>query len=130
MDDAHLLAALIFSETKNLEDAKGVANVVMNRLKKPQRFGATLPDVIYAPSQFSGVNTEEYKKAINLQFKDKNEEKIFKSILPIANQAIKGTLEDNTGGSNHYVNLRLSKPSWIKKMEKKVKISEHTYYKE
>ena len=28
MDDAHLLAALIFSETKNLEDAKGVANVV------------------------------------------------------------------------------------------------------
>lgn len=130
MDDAHLLAALIFSETKNLEDAKGVANVVMNRLKKPKRFGATLPDVIYAPSQFSGVNTEEYKKAINLQFKDKNEEKIFKSILPIANQAINGKLPDNTYGADHYVNLKLAKPNWAKVYPKTTKIDQHTYFKE
>jgi spore germination cell wall hydrolase CwlJ-like protein len=130
MDDVHLLAALIFSETKNLEDAKGVANVVMNRLKRPERFGATLPDVIYAPSQFSGVNTEEYKKAINLQFKDKKEEKIFKEFLPIANQAIKGTLPDNVGGADHYVNLSLARPKFSRVYPKTAKIDKHTYYKE
>jgi spore germination cell wall hydrolase CwlJ-like protein len=130
MDDVHLLASVIFSETKDIEDAKGIANVIMNRLKRPERFGATLPDVVYAPYQFSGVNTDEYKKAINLQFKDKNEEKIFKSFIPIASQAINRTLPDNVGGADHYVNLKLARPSWIKKMEKKTKLGFHTYFKE
>ena len=130
MDDVHLLAATIFSETKNLKDAQGIANVIMNRLKRPERFGNTLPDVIYAPSQFSGVGTNEYKKAINLQFKDKNEEKIFKSILPIASQAIKGTLEDNTNGADHYANLKLAKPKWAKVYPKTAQIDQHTYFKE
>ncbi len=130
MDDVHLLASVLFSETKNLEDAKGIANVIMNRLKRPERFGMTLQDVVYAPAQFSGIGTDEFNKAANLQFKDKNEENIFKGFLPIANQALKGTLPDNVNGSNHYVNLSLSRPSWVKKMEKKTKIGSHTYFKE
>ena len=130
MDDVHLLASVIFSETKDLEDAKGVANVIMNRLKRPERFGATLQDVLYAPSQFSGIGTDEFKKAASLQFKDKNEEKIFKSFLPIANQAIKGTLADNVGGADHYVNLKLARPKWAKVYPQTGKIGKHTYFKE
>lgn len=130
MDDVHLLTAVLFSETKNTDDAKGIANVIMNRLKRPKRFGATLPDVIYAPAQFSGVNTDEYKKAINLQFINKDEEKIFKSFLPIANQAINGTLPDNVGGADHYVNLKLARPKWAKIYPKTTKIDQHTYFKE
>jgi len=130
MDLSHLLAATLFSETKDVEDARGIANVIINRSKRPDRFGATIPDVIYAPYQFSGVGTPEFQKAVNLQFENKDEEKIFKQFLSVASSAVRGTLEDNTNGADHYVNLKLSRPSWSKVYPKTVKIDQHTYYKE
>lgn len=130
MDSNHLLASVLFSETKDLDDAKGIANVILNRMKRPERFGATLQDVVLAPYQFSGVGTEEFNKAINLKFKDKNEEKIFKQFLSVASSATKGSLEDNTNGSDHYVNLKLARPKWAKVYPKMAKIKEHTYFKE
>jgi len=130
MDLSHLLAATLFSETKDVEDARGIANVIINRSKRPDRFGATIPDVIYAPYQFSGVGTPEFQKAVNLQFENKDEEKIFKQFLSVASSAVRGTLEDNTNGADHYVNLKLSRPSWSKVYPKTTKIGQHTYYKE
>jgi spore germination cell wall hydrolase CwlJ-like protein len=130
MDLTHLLAATLFSETKDLDDAKGIANVIINRTKRPARFGATIPEVIYSPHQFSGVGTDEFNKAANMQFKNKDEETIFKQFLSISSSAIRGGLEDNTNGANHYVNLKLSRPSWAKKMTKTAKIGEHTYFSE
>lgn len=130
MDDVHLLAAVLFSETKDLDDAMGIANVITNRMKRPERFGSTLQDVVYAPYQFSGVNSPEYKKASELSFKNKDEENIFKSFLPIASQALKGKLQDNTAGADHYVNLKLAKPKWAKVYPQTAKIGQHTYFKE
>lgn len=125
-----LLAALLFSETKDLKDAHGIANVVKNRMAKPKRFGETIEDVVYAPYQFSGVNSPEWDKAFNQKFKNKNEENIYKEMLSIAYKATSGKLEDITGGADHYVNLKLSKPSWSKVYENKGNIGEHTYFKE
>ena len=130
MDDTHLLAATLFSETKDLEDAKGIANVIKNRMNRPERFGNSMQEVILAPYQFSGVNSPEFQKAANLQFKSKEEENIFKQFLSISSAAIKGTLEDNTGGADHYVNLKLARPKWSKVYPKTTKIDQHTYYKE
>jgi spore germination cell wall hydrolase CwlJ-like protein len=130
MDENHLAAAVLFSETKDIEDAKGIMSVIMNRTKRPDRFGATITDVVLAPYQFSGVNSPEFQKAATLKFKNKDEEGIFKQFLSIVSSAKNGTLEDKTDGSDHYVNLKLAKPSWIKKMTKKNKIGEHTYFKE
>jgi len=129
MNQVQLLANLLFAETKDPEDAQAIANVVLNRLKRPERFGATLEDVIYAPYQFSGVGTNEWNKAVNQKFTD-NEAKIYKNFLIIANKALRGQLEDNTNGADHYANLKLSKPAWAKIYPKTTQTKFHTYFKE
>jgi len=130
MDATHLLAAVLFSETKDIEDAKGIANVILNRTKRPERFGGSLEEVVLAPYQFSGVGTPEFNKAANLQFKSKDEESIFKKFLSVSSSALRGGLEDNTNGADNYVNLKIAKPKWAKVYPKTAKIKDHTYYKE
>ena len=128
--DVQLLAALLFSETKNIEDAKGVANVVINRTKRPNRFGANLFDVITAPSQFSGVNTPEWDKALDIKNQSESEQKLYKQYLAISSSALRGTLKDTTNGADHYANLKLVKPEFSKVYPKTVVIDQHTYFKE
>ena len=130
MNEALLLATLLFSETKDLDDAKGIASVVMNRLNRPERFGQTLEDVIYSPYQFSGVNSNEWNKVVNKKFINKDEEDIFKNFLSVAHQAVTGKLEDIVGGADHYFNPKLANPSWAKKMKKTYENEFHSYYKE
>ena len=130
MDASHLLATTLFSETKNPEDAKGIASVIVTRTSNPRRFGGSLEEVIFAPHQFSGVGTTEWKKAQTLSFKNKNEENIFKEFLQISKLALSGKLQDPTGGADHYVNLKISKPNWSKVYKRTAQIGEHTYFKE
>jgi len=129
MNDAQLLATLLFSETKDLTDAEGIANVVKNRMNRPQRFGSTLPEVIFAPGQFSGVNSNEWNKVTRGQL-NPDEENIFKQMLRISHASLTGKLQDTTDGADHYVNLKLARPAWARVYEKKKKIGEHTYFKE
>ena len=56
-EDIHLLAAIIYWES-GWEPAHGqlaVANVVLNRVYSPRFKQNNIPDVIYAPGQFTGV---------------------------------------------------------------------------
>ena len=129
-NEVQLMATALFSETKDLDDAVGIANVMMNRLKNPQRFGKTLEEVVYAPSQFSGVGTPEWEKAATKKFKNSKEEGIYKQFLSVSSRALKGQLEDTTGGADHYVNLKLANPSWAKAYKSTAKIGQHTYFSE
>ena len=129
MNETELLANTLFSETKDYDDAEGIASVVMNRLKRPQRFGGDLQSVVLAPYQFSGVGSNEWKKAEQKKF-TKEEEKIYKNFLRISHSALIGKLEDKTGGADHYVNLKKANPSWAKVYKKTAKLGEHTYFKE
>jgi spore germination cell wall hydrolase CwlJ-like protein len=128
-NEVEVMANALFSETKDLEDAKGIANVILNRTKRPERFGGTVTDVVYAPSQFSGIYTDEWNKAVNKKF-TKEEEKIYKEMLQISSMAIKGTLKDTTGGADHYANLKLANPKFSKVYPKTAKMGQHTYFKE
>jgi len=133
-NNAALLANLLFSETKNLKDAHGILNVVNNRLARPKRFGETYQDVIFAEKQFSGVGTNEWNKAVNQQFTEKEAE-IYKEMLALAQRSLTGQLEDITGGADHYANVELLKkrnstPSWVKQYQQTSKIGEHTYFSE
>jgi len=130
MNEALLLAILLFSETKDLDDAKNIANVVLNRVKRPERFGENIENVIYAPYQFSGVGGNEWNKAERNKFVNKDEEDIFKNFLSVAHQAVTGKLEDDTKGADHYFNPKLANPKWAKKMKKMAENDFHTYYKE
>jgi len=130
MGDERDFASVLFAETKDLDDANAIASVIMNRAKKPDRFGKTVREVIYAPSQFSGVNSPEWNKAYNQKFVNKEEESIYKQMLQISYQALNGKLKDTTGGADHYVNLELAQPSWSKVYKKTIKVGKHTYFKE
>jgi hypothetical protein len=130
MNQAQLLATLLFSETKDPEDARGIANVVNHRMARPERFGGSMEEVIFAPSQFSGVNSPEWNKAASLNFKNKKEESIFKEFLQISNQAVKGQLPDNVNGADHYANLKISNPKFSRVYPKVATQGQHTYFKE
>jgi spore germination cell wall hydrolase CwlJ-like protein len=129
-----LIAQLIFSEVdknpKRFEkDAIAIAHVIKNRLSRPERFGSTLQDVVYAPYQFSGVNSNEWNK-ISSGKTTAQEQKIYKRILQISNGVWNGTIKDSTSGADHYYNPKLAKPSWSKKMKKTYSSDAHDYYKE
>lgn len=129
MNEILLLAQLLFSETKDPEDAKAIAWVVKNRLARPKRFGATLEDVVYAPKQFSGVGSNEWSKITTNKLTDK-EQKIYKKFLQIAGGVWTEQTDDPTSGADHYFNPKLANPSWAKEMEKVLSTSSHDYYKE
>ena len=129
MNEVQILATALFSETKDTEDAKNIANVILNRTKRPERFGSTIPDVVYAPYQFSGVGSNEWNKVVNNKLNEKEQE-VYKQFLQIAYQAVTGKLEDTTSGADHYFNPKLAKPSWAKKMTKTNENKYHQYYKE
>ena len=129
MDPIDLLATLLFSETKDMEDAISISHVVLNRMKRPQRFGESLEDVIYAPKQFSGVNSNEWNKVIEGKLTPKEQE-IYNSFRGIAEASIIGAINDPTEGADHYFNPKISNPSWAKEMTEVYKTPSHTYYKE
>jgi spore germination cell wall hydrolase CwlJ-like protein len=128
--EAVALARMLFSETKDMDDARKIANVTVNRTKRPERFGGTITDVIYQPNQFSGVYSDEWNKALNQKFASEKEENIYKEMLQVAYQAVTGKLEDTTGGADHYFNPKLVKPKWAAKMKKTTENKNHSYYKE
>ena len=134
MNEVLLMAQLLFSEASkdakfSDDDATSVAWVVKNRLARPERFGGTLEDVVYAPSQFSGVNSNEWNKVDSGNL-TKEEEKIYKRFIQISSGVLRGDIKDTTGGADHYFNPKLANPSWAKKMKKTYSSGAHDYYSE
>lgn len=129
MNDVELLATTLFSETKDPKDAEGIASVILNRTAKPKRFGGSIQEVVFAPSQFSGVGSKEWNKVINKNLSE-DEERIYKDFLRISYLAVNGKLKDPTGGADHYANLKISKPSWAKVYKRMGDIGSHSYFKE
>lgn len=131
-DEVRLLTNLMFAEASkdpkfSDKDATAVAWVAKNRVGK--RFGETLPEVIYAPSQFSGVGSDEWNKAETGNL-TKDEQGIYKRFMQIAYGVKNDTIPDPTGEADHYFNPKLVKPSWSKKMKKTYTSGVHDYYKE
>ena len=129
-----LVAKTLFSEvskkSKDIEkDAPAIAWTIINRTSRPERFGATIQDVIYAPKQFSGVGSNEWNK-VETGKMNEAEQKIYKRLLQISNGVLTGKITDPTGGADHYFNPKLVKPSWSKKMKKTYSSGAHDYYKE
>lgn len=120
IDDAlakKIVAKIVAGEAagEGKEGMQAVLNVMLNRAKKPKRWGATLYEVATQPSQFSA-------------YKDKAlMERNYKQVKPIVDklvdQAWSGNLQDITGGATHYVTKALYEKkkndpkSWISKMK-------------
>ena len=109
------------------KDATAVLWAAKNRVGK--RWGETLDEVVFAPSQFSGVGSNEWNKAETGNMTE-DEQNIFKRFMQISYGVNSGSIPDPTGGADHYFNPKLVKPSWSKKMKKVYTSGVHDYYKE
>ena len=118
------------SKAKNFEsDAAAIASVIKNRASRPERFGGSLAEVILRPNQFSSVGTQEFMKAQMGKFTP-DEEDVYKQVVQIGSGVLRGSIEDPTGGADHYFNPKLVKPSWAKKMKKVFDSGSHVFFKE
>ena len=110
-------------ETKAGKEA--IASVILNRLKKPGRFGGTIEDVCRKPFQFSCWNDNDPNlpklKKVNLN--DSN----FAECVSIAKVAVNGLLDDSTVGADHYHTTGVS-PNWSQGKTPCVKIGTHLFF--
>jgi len=111
------------------KDATGVIWAVKNREARPERFGNTRDEVIFAPSQFSGVNSDEWKKVESGNL-TKDEEWYYKRGAQLRRAIDDGKIADPTGGADHYYNPSLASPDWAEAYDKTYSSGAHDYHKE
>jgi len=109
-----LLAKLVQSEalSESYTNKVAVASVVLNRMEDSN---ATMEDIIYAKSQFSGING-------NLFNQEPSEE-----CMQAAKDALAGSKP--VGDATYFVDLNIVKPSWIKNVKFVKRIDNHWFYK-
>lgn len=104
-----------------------VGNVVMNRLKMPERFGATVNEVCLKPWQFScwNVNDPNYGLLMGEVM-----DPLYETCLMVAENMIKGHWPDLTKGADHYhyVGMKAA-PSWSCQSAATVRIGKHIFYR-
>lgn len=110
-------------ETKTGREA--IASVILNRLKKPHRFGGTIEEVCRKPFQFSCWNDNDPNlpklKKVDLS------DLIFAECVSIAEAAVNGVLIDSTNGADHYHTTGVS-PAWSRGKAPCAEIGNHLFY--
>ncbi|MDR4515470.1 cell wall hydrolase [Nitrosomonas sp.] len=124
---ADTLARTIWGEARgeSREGKEAVASVILNRLKKPTRFGGTIEEVCLKPSQFSCWNDND-PNLPKLKAVDVNDAN-FVECLSIAQAAVSGNLADSTIGADHYHTTTVS-PDWSINKTPCITIGNHLFY--
>jgi spore germination cell wall hydrolase CwlJ-like protein len=122
-----IVARTIWGEARG-EGARGmqaVANVIINRAKKPGWWGHNIIEVCLADRQFSAWNRNDpnYAKVQAVTTADSS----FKTALGIAAQAVAGTLPDITGGATSYHTTAIN-PYWAEADKLLTTIGAHKFY--
>jgi hypothetical protein len=135
-----IIAATLVDEAggeKNAEQGMhAVLNVIMNRVKGDVRKGAM---ECLRPKQFSGWNKVNKKSADDIKkfIDSKRGHKQFKNALMLVGQAKNKSLKDITKGSNHFLNVQLTKqqrkggnlPSWYDSNKVVADVGQHRFLK-
>lgn len=135
-----IIAATLVDEAGGEKNAvsgmHAVLNVIMNRAKNNLRQGAI---ECLKPKQFSGWNKVNKKDVDSIKkFIDtKRGHAQFQNALKLINQAKSGVLKDITKGSNHFLNVQLTKaqrkggnlPSWYDPKKVVVDYGKHRFLK-
>ena len=135
-----IIAATLVDEAggeKNAEQGMhAVLNVIMNRVKGDVRKGAM---ECLRPKQFSGWNKVNKKSADDIKkfIDSKRGHKQFKNALVLVGQAKNKSLKDITKGSNHFLNVQLTKqqrkggnlPSWYDSNKVVADVGQHRFLK-
>ncbi|CAG1021765.1 Spore cortex-lytic enzyme [Patescibacteria group bacterium] len=125
--DIDTLARTLWGEARGEEKAgrEAVASVVLNRLKKPRRFGKTIEKVCKKPFQFSCWNSDDPN--LHQLKKVDASNPIFAECLAIATNAANGNLQDTTLGADHY-HTKGVHPAWSQGKTPCVTIGNHLFF--
>lgn len=134
--DVDTMARTVFGESRGepFIGQVAVASVVLNRSKRPKRFGASVAEVCRKPLQFSCWNADDatYPTVIAANL----DQPAFVRAFGIACLVLRGDLNDPTDGADHYHTI--AKPAWAKtwppgwaaSMTKTVVLGAHQFYRE
>lgn len=131
--DIDIFARTLYGEARGEYKRHGaaaliaVANVIMNRLKRGEKYGKTLTEVCLKPRQFSCWNPNDPNRSI-IQQEDLKIDPLFNVCLIIVRKVIKGIWPDLTKGSDHY-HATSCKPSWARVGKIKLHLGNHIFYK-
>ena len=125
--ETEILAKTLYGEARGegLSGIEAVANVMINRAKKPGWWGRGIREVCLKPYQFSCWNKDDPNRCHLEQ--DLTHEPIFDVCVRVAVRAIKGLLPDRTKGSTHYHTLK-THPAWAAALVPNAQIGNHLFY--
>lgn len=98
---AALFACLLVNEAANdgIPGMSAVAQVVLNRLHRPKRFGQSLRDVILQPYAFSCLNRDVRARFLDI---GRFGAAAYAQAETIVEQALNGVLTNTVGDATHY----------------------------
>ena len=104
-----------------------IAAVILNRVKRgnPRRFGGTIAGVCQKKFQFSCWNPGDPNRSKLLAIGQSDA--TYKECLEIARAAAAGTLQDPTGGADHY-HADSVRPGWARGRRPCKIIGNHLFY--
>ncbi|MEO0411840.1 MAG: cell wall hydrolase [Pseudomonadota bacterium] len=128
MRDIDNLARTMWGEARGegIQGMQAVANVVMNRVNAGRWFSGTVSQVVKKPFQFSVWN--EGDPNLPLMKAVDERDNAFLTAVEIAARAMRGTLEDITGGATHYHTVSVN-PPWADTSKITARIGKHIFYK-
>jgi spore germination cell wall hydrolase CwlJ-like protein len=137
LDDIDILARTIYGEARGeyyhpaggLTSFIAVANVVMNRLKAPARFGTTIAEICQKRWQFSCWNKDDPNYDV-IQSVSRDGNQLFEMACLTADKVARGNWPDITFGSNHYYAASMpTPPKWARGRTLQVRIGRHLFYR-
>lgn len=136
LDDILILSKTIYGEARGeynhpsggLSSLIGVANVIINRLKNPCRFGKSIQEICLNPYQFSCWNINDPNKSL-IASKDKGADKVFDLCYEVAEKVAYHIWPDITKECNHYHAPMPNLPKWAQNTIPRLTIGNHVFYK-
>jgi cell wall hydrolase len=137
LQDIDILARTIYGEARGefhhedggINSFIAVANVVMNRLKYPSRYGQSVHKVCQKRFQFSCWNKNDPNCCLITNI-SRQDDSLFELAFLTAEKVSRGDWPDVTFGSNHYFSTFLNPiPSWAVGRVMQIRIGRHLFYK-
>ncbi|MCG8683468.1 MAG: cell wall hydrolase [Desulfobacterales bacterium] len=127
VDDMDTLARTLWGEARGDGEIgmQAVANVVLNRLKRPARFQATVGRVCRQHKQFSCWNERDPNRTKLESVDSRNA--AFTMALDVARRAIRDQLPDITSGADHYHHHTIS-ADWSIGHTPCARIGDHVFF--
>lgn len=130
-EQLHCMATNVYHEARNepIAGQVAVAQVVMNRVNHPRRWGDTVCDVVYEIRTRNGRNIPQFSwvgTGAKVNLDNVIELGAYERAIEISLMVMHSNI-DHLNGVTHYYNPDKASPSWANKMELHASIGNHAF---